>query len=339
MAAVRIAVVVRDGPSNPAARVRALQYVPLLVAAGDEVRTMAWRATSRRVVAEDGLHLLSLARWADVVLLQRPNQPEALVRALAKVNPHLVVDVDDAVWVTSESCPAPRYASRFATAARSARVVVAGSEHLALAVGSMAPDVAVEVLRPSVDLDGLEVHAHTSGPAVIGWIGTPGNLRDLGPEVLDALRAVVGADPGDGGPHLRIISSAGLAVPGLAAELVPWSVEGESGALAGLDIGVMPLTDDARTRGRCGYKAIQYLAAGVPAVVSPVGAGREVVQDGVTGRWAEGTTGWHQALVDLAVDVEERARLGAAGRAWVAEHASVAATLPRLRAVLHRAAG
>lgn len=330
---VRVAMVVREGPLNPAARVRALQYVPLLRAGDDEVRTLYWRGSSRRTVAVDGANLLRLSRWADVVFLQRPTQPEGLLRAVARVNPRLVVDFDDALWVGSDGRPAPAYRDRLVAAIKLSRAVTPGSEYLGSWVTSSISQASVTVLRPSIDTkrfdDGTE--RRSAARCTIGWIGTGGNLRDFDDEIVAALRRMHTSGPAH---RLTIISSAQLIVPGLSPTLVAWSAEHEARALSELDIGVMPLLDDERSRGRCGFKAIQYLAAGVPAVVSPIGAGREVVADGTTGRWATTRREWRAALEELIDDPSERTRLGTAGRQWVEEHASLRSTFPRLREVL-----
>jgi glycosyltransferase involved in cell wall biosynthesis len=71
-----------------------------------------------------------------------------------------------------------------------------------------------------------------------------------------------------------------------------WSSEREVEYIRAFDIGVMPLFDDIWSRGKCGFKIIQYLAAGVPAVCTPVGINREVVKDGVNGLWANSKAEW-----------------------------------------------
>jgi len=331
---MRLAVVVREGEANPAARVRALQHVARWHASGVEVRTLGWQATSRSQVAAASARLLALARWADVVLLARPTQPPGVLRALVVANPALVVDFDDALWVDSTSRPSGAYAERLTAAVRLARLVTPGSDHLAAWVAGVAPGVRVEVVRPSVDLDRAVVHDHgaagTHDVPVIGWLGSPGNLRDLDGPALEALRPLVAA----GRARFVVVSSAPLVAEGLVSELDPWSEATEAASLATFDIGIMPLQHDARSLGRCGFKAIQYLSAGVPAVVSGWGAGTEVVVDGETGAWATDAASWTSALTTLLDDPTERARRGDAGRAWVAEHASAATTADRLCSLL-----
>src|SRR5262249_30394047 len=117
---------------------------------------------------------------------------------------------------------------------------------------------------------------------------------------------------------------------------IAWTSDGERDAILSFDLGIMPLRDDQRSRGRCGYKAIEYMAAGLPVVASPVGATSEVVDDGVTGFLPNGPAAWEDRLRALAGDVELRSTMGRAGRARVGERFSVRSTLPLLLDVFDR---
>ena len=79
----------------------------------------------------------------------------------------------------------------------------------------------------------------------------------------------------------------------------------------------MPLTDDAWSRGKCAFKLLQYMAAALPCVASPVGANTEAVIDGVNGFHARTTEDWERSLEALLLSPELRARFGASGRAHV----------------------
>jgi glycosyltransferase involved in cell wall biosynthesis len=115
----------------------------------------------------------------------------------------------------------------------------------------------------------------------------------------------------------------------MAYESVPWSLEAEAAALARMDIGLMPLPDIEWNRGKCGYKALQYMAAGVPVVADDVGVARELVGEG-------GVVGedWTETLRTLGTDAATRTVLGAAGRARVEHHYSVARWAPTLATLL-----
>src|SRR5262249_13593084 len=106
----------------------------------------------------------------------------------------------------------------------------------------------------------------------------------------------------------------------------------------GFDIGIMPVPDDAWSRGKCGMKALLYMAAGVPVVASPVGVTPSMVEDGRTGLLAATEDEWVEQLLRLARDVELRRTLGAAGRVTVEQHYSLRAQGPRVLELLRTVA-
>ena len=79
----------------------------------------------------------------------------------------------------------------------------------------------------------------------------------------------------------------------------------------------MPLMDDEWSRGKCGLKILQYMAAGIPAVGSPVGVNKEIIQDGKNGFLASTEDEWYEKLLSLCEDPELRRRMGNAGRKTV----------------------
>ena len=100
----------------------------------------------------------------------------------------------------------------------------------------------------------------------------------------------------------------------------------------------MPLTDDEWARGKCAFKLLQYMAAALPCVASPVGANTEAVIDGVTGYHARDDREWEQTLERLIVSPGLRARMGAAGLARVEERFSMRAYRANYLALLSRLA-
>ena len=100
-------------------------------------------------------------------------------------------------------------------------------------------------------------------------------------------------------------------------ECVPWSAATEAAALATAHIGVMPLSDDAWARGKCAFKLLQYMAAGLPCVASPIGANTEAVIDGFNGLHASSIEDWERCLALLIESPGLRARFGANGHAHV----------------------
>ena len=107
---------------------------------------------------------------------------------------------------------------------------------------------------------------------------------------------------------IRVICSAFPDWPEVRVERVAWSEATEAASLAAAHIGVMPLTDDAWTRGKCAFKLLQYMAASLPCVASAVGANREAVIDGYNGFHAAAVDDWERNLERLIVSPELRAR-------------------------------
>jgi glycosyltransferase involved in cell wall biosynthesis len=226
-----------------------------------------------------------------------------------------VLDVDDAIMFAypRRSGEPPSEAMwrqrRFRRMAARCQLVVAGSESLAATIGAAGH---VVVLPTPVDLASYPPAPLPARERVrLAWVGLGGNLcylEELAP-VLRSLRA-------DGMEfELHVISDRLPNMPGVPCRLVPWSVSGEGRALADCDVGLAPLPDDSWTRGKSGYRCIQYAAAGLPAVASPVGANREVICDGISGLLASTPEQWRAALRRLCADVELRRRMGAAARA------------------------
>jgi glycosyltransferase involved in cell wall biosynthesis len=104
--------------------------------------------------------------------------------------------------------------------------------------------------------------------------------------------------------------------------------------LATFDIGIMPVTDDPWSRGKGGYKILQYMAMGIPAVASPVGINADLIRDGETGLLAVDEQAWAAALGRLVADPAARSRMGAAARADVVARFSLAHYTPEFLGAL-----
>jgi glycosyltransferase involved in cell wall biosynthesis len=163
---------------------------------------------------------------------------------------------------------------------------------------------------------------------VVGWIGSPAttpHLASVAPAIA-ALRDLPGLS-------VETVGAAPFGIEGVCVTNRPWSEDAETADIARFDVGIMPLPDDPWSRGKCGYKLIQYMATGLPVVASPVGANRRIVEDGVSGFLASDLGAWSSSLRTLHADPALRARFGAAGRARAVAQYSRAAIAPRLLAL------
>lgn len=175
--------------------------------------------------------------------------------------------------------------------------------------------------------------ASREGAFRVGWIGSPSTARYL--ELLAEPLSTLGAEipmefvvVGGKAPRLRNVEVSELA----------WSEATEIDIINSFDVGVMPLTDDEWSRGKCAFKLIQYMACGVPVVASPVGANADVISPD-SGMLAGTGDEWMQALRTLHADRSLRKAMGAAARERVESQYSLGGTLPRLAALIQQSAG
>lgn len=259
-----------------------------------------------------------LLRRSSVVVLHQIKLAGAEARLLAAFAARRIFDFDDAIYVRK-----PRHVGepaddswwrrkKFAATCRWVDAVAAGNEVLAAAAAAHASRIAT--LPTALDASLYRATSATQDdPPTIVWVGNPENLAYL--EILrPALARLTVRHPE---LRLRVICSSFPDWPEVRIEPVLWSPAAEIAALAGSHIGVMPLTDDEWARGKCAFKLLQYMAASLPCVASPVGANREAVIEGRTGYYARDVSEWEHALERLLGSAELRARFGAAGRAHV----------------------
>jgi glycosyltransferase involved in cell wall biosynthesis len=298
------------GLEQPSYRHRMRSLIDPLQAAGWQVRAEQFpsgryglRTWERR----------TLWRWADVTVLHQIKLSSIEARLFAALSRRRVFDVDDAIYVRKprrlgdlpdESAWRKK---KFAATCRWVEVVAAGNDVLAGVARASAKEVAV--LPTSIDTARYE--RTFAGPAeapTIAWIGSPENLI-----YLDMIRPALARLSKRYPLKLRVICSEFPEWTDVHVERVPWSAATEAHSLAGAHIGVMPLTDDAWSRGKCAFKLLQYMAAALPCVASPVGANTEAVMDGINGFHATDVDQWERSLEKLILSADLRAGFGARG--------------------------
>jgi glycosyltransferase involved in cell wall biosynthesis len=243
-----------------------------------------------------------------------------------------VYDFDDAIFLPAVSDANRAIAflknpSRTKTIVKHSTRVVVGNEFLAAYARQFNP--AVTVIPTAVDTDRFVPASpapRADGKLVVGRIGSPTTFAYL-EGLTDVLRAV-----SETHPFALRVSGAGRRVdfPGLDVEEQPWSLANEVALFNTCDVGVYPLTDDDWARGKCGFKAIQFMACGVPVVAAAVGVNREIIEDGVNGFLASTPAEWREKLHRLLTDGALRARFRAAGRRTIEERYSLRVTAPQL---------
>lgn len=288
------------------------------------------------------------ARQADVLLIQReamlfgPPLIEWLITRVLK-RP-MVLDLDDATYVSYTSPTyggvgtALKWFGKTDDLIRWAAVVTCGNRSIAEYVSSKGARARIIPTVVDTDVFRPAPRAHDT-PVVLGWIGTHSTfpyLESIFPVLRELARKY--------SFRLKVVGAGTdrVEIPGVEVENLPWKLEREVQDFQSIDIGLYPI-DPALYAGKwafgkSGFKAIQYMAVGVPYVATPVGGSAEIGAAGTTHLFAMTSKEWHLGLETLLMDEEQRQRMGAAGRRHVVEHYDLQAQADKLAEALRTAA-
>jgi glycosyltransferase involved in cell wall biosynthesis len=290
------------------------------------------------------VELLSARQW-DVVFIQREAAlvgPPWFERMIANVfRKPIVLDLDDPLWIHYTSPVYGRLGSRLrclnktGELIRRAAHVVCGNDLIAAHVSRMG--MPASVLPTIVDTRKFAPQASRQPvrPPVIGWIGTHTTLPYL-EAIMPALEKLAHQHAF----KLKVIGGGrAVQVRGVDVDTSDWSLGREVEDFRSLDIGLYPLTDDEWSRGKSGFKAVQYLCCGVPFVASPVGVVKEIAEQSKAALLASSTDEWVAALDRLLTDQALRAEMRRAGREFALRRYRFEDQAARLSEILFAAAG
>jgi len=331
----------------PSQRFRFEQYLPLLTARGFSLQFEPFVSEAnypvlylpngfgkKILVLLKGivrrLSLLFAVRNATYIFIHRealPFGPPVVEWIIGRVlGKKIIYDFDDAIWLTDkhESYVEKllRWRSKVAHICRWSYRISCGNEYLAQYARQFNSRVVVN--PTTIDTENLHhpakvKHVKDPGQVVIGWTGSHSTLKYL-EHLLPVLQQLEQEHPQ---VAFLVIANRNPELPLQRCSFVPWQKETEAHDLARMDIGIMPLPDDAWTRGKCGFKALQYMAMEIPCVASPVGVNTTIIQHGVNGMLAQTAEEWKHCLSLLITRPDLRTQLGRAGRQTVVNRYSV----------------
>lgn len=323
-------------PEQVSCRYRLAAYRPLLEQAGHHLELRTWpRSWLSRFTLPREL------RNSDALIAQRSLLHGWQLRLLRRAVDFFIYDFDDAVFVRNSYAGSGPHsgtrARRFAAAVREADAIVAGNAFLAQYAASYAGSVPVQVIPTCVPTERYHVARHDrklKGVELV-WIGSSSTLRSL-EAIAPRLEEAGERWPG---VHLKLVCDRFLHLRHLPVRECPWSEQHEAEVLAEADIGISWLPGDIWSRGKCGLKVLQYMAAGLPVIANPIGVQTDLIRHGETGFLVETADEWIEAIGRLACDPALRRRMGEAGRQRVEADFSVPAGAQRWIALLDQLAG
>ena len=347
---LKIAVYTIGSRDVPSTRFRVIQYLPLFESAGIKVKVFTLPSMGRGrfseffgsfVQAAVRFFQLLQASAYDRIVVQKgltPWRAKGFVKLLRCTGRPFILDLDDTVYLKNP-VTFPGALRRLQDdkeplkLIQAAAQVMAGNAYLAEFVAGH--NASCTVIPTAVDTDQYGLKKSKAGPRiVIGWSGSS-STNFLVNQVIPVLNRLAEKYTFD-----FYVMSQGLKgietqkMKGYGFRFFEWSEKTEMGMLEKIDIGLMPLEDSPWARGKCGLKALLYMALGIVPVCSPVGVNPEIIQDGINGFLAGGPEEWFEKLRLLIEDPPLRERMGREARTTVEKRYSIRGHFTALKAVI-----
>lgn len=273
--------------------------------------------------------LFVIARY-DYVFIHReatPIGPPVFEWIIAKLfRKKIIYDFDDAIWIPATSSY-NKIASKLKNFGKVAKIckwsykVCVGNDYL----GDFARQYNNSIVLVPTVVNTLQVHNQLQDQDIdrpsVGWTGTFSTLQylDIVLPVLQQLQDEIAFT-------FFVIADKDPQLPLKHYEFIKWRRETEAADLLRFHIGLMPLYDNEIAKGKCGFKAIQYMSLGIPAVVSPVGVNSIIVDNTKNGFVCASTDDWYNTLKQLLIDTKLRVDMGMAAQQKIQMEYSVEAT-------------
>lgn len=274
------------------------------------------------------LILLKVSKF-DFIFIHRetaPLGPPVFEWIIAKIlRKKIIYDFDDAIWIPNTSVENKIAASfkwhqKVSIICKWSYKISCGNEYL----GKYATKFNGRVVYNPTTIDTENLHNPNllsdlkKDDIIIGWTGSHSTLP-----YLDHLIPVLSKLEKSHNFRLLVIANKNPEYSLKSFEFKQWNVNSEINDLSRFDIGLMPLAADQWSEGKCGFKALQYMALGIPAVVSPVGVNKTIVNHGINGFHCKNESDWEKNITKLIYDTQLRKELGERGRKKVQTQFSV----------------
>jgi hypothetical protein len=321
-------------PEDPASRIRISQYKKWFHKNGEKLDDIYFKPQKEEEPSQNAIRLsriTSVNKWriwntykniARFPLLSKQYKYDVLWQSRLLIPENyslerfyrmpLVFDFDDAIWINEGQ-------QHVIKAIQKADKIFAGNPYLAEFASKY--NSSVIVIPTTVDLEINYPIKKEQNDFTVGWIGTPGNfpyLETIKNVLLEFLRKNKDA-------QLLIVSSippSFLPFDNKQILFRKWQAEIENELVNKFSVGVMPLPDNDWTRGKCGYKVLQYMACNIPFIASPTGINGSLIEKSQGGLSATTEAEWLLKFQELKDDSQLTTALSKTGRAFVETHYS-----------------
>ena len=233
----------------------------------------------------------------------------------------IIFDYDDAIWIVDSKSAFIRWIKanwKIRHIIRWSYKISAGNEYLAMYATKYNNQVIILPTCVDTNLAYNQIKDHNSNPVVVGWTGSHSTVSYLN-QISDVLERIATE-----GIEILIICNQPPSFNFPNLRFHAWNKATEITDLLKINVGIMPLENDQWSEGKCGFKLIQYLALGIPAIASPVGVNKKIITPD-NGFLCTSKQEWEKALRILINDAELREKMGSSGREKIVSNYSVRA--------------
>lgn len=239
----------------------------------------------------------------------------------------LIFDFDDAIWmqnvsVANKNLSFLKNSEKTSEIIKLCDLIFAGNQFLANYASDFNKNIVIVPTTIDTDIYTLQDRNKTDQTVCIGWSGSFSTIQHF-ETAIPALKKI--KEKYGNKVKFKVIGDRNFYCAELETQGDAWIAKTEIQDLSSIDIGIMPLPDDEWAKGKCGLKGLQYMALGIPTLMSPVGVNTEIIQNGVNGYLPMTEDEWVSQISRLVDDKELRKRIGEAGRQTVIDGYSVKA--------------
>lgn len=319
--------------------VTGLTYKGALVLPEKKIEKLFYILLSLILTYLKSFQILALARHYDVIFIQRVLIPKFIAFFLKKINKNIVFDFDDAIYAIESpkrnlinQLRANRNKKCLPYMLSISKAIIVENEYNKKYAQQYTKDT--YIITGPIDTqrykpNNKNLTQKKKGDVIIGWIGSPTTTT-----YLNSLKEVFRTLSRKYKITLKLIGATNFDIPDTKIVNKKWDLNTEVLELQSFDIGIMPLPDDEWTRGKGGYKLLQYLAMGIPAISTPVGINSKIIQNGINGFLVSSKEEWIDKLALLIENHQLRKRLGLSGKDFVEKRYSVNTSFPKFLNIL-----
>ena len=240
----------------------------------------------------------------------------------------IVYDFDDSIWLPNTSgsnwlVGGLKWHHKVGSICRWSHKVSCGNQFLVDFAKKHNPNVQLNPTTIDTKNYHNKIKDQQTDKVVIGWTGSHSTMK-----YLDSVPNLIKEIESEHNIEFVVISDLEPKLKLKSLQFIKWNKESEVEDLLKINIGIMPLTDDDWSRGKCGFKALQYMSLGIPAIASPVGVNKEIIDNNINGFLCEKEGDWKRALKILITDNERRNEMGLKARERIIENYSVSSNSP-----------